>query len=387
MKRRLMTPGPTQVPEDALLALARQVTHHRTPEFQALFDRLTRNLKTLFGTENGDVLLLCGSGTAAMDAAVANTVPRGGRALCLVSGKFTERWARLCETYGIEVVEYTVPWGDPFEPATLARLVRDNPDVQAVFTTLCETSTGCAQDIRGFSQALDGLEFTPERPRPLLVVDGISAVGAVECRMDAWKIDLLCVGSQKALMGAAGLAVVAVSSTAWQRIEKVPRAGFYLDLLRYRKSAADRTTPFTPPKSLVESLDVSVETLCTQGIENTWSRTARLAEATRAGFKAMGLTPVARCPSDAMTACRLPESVDAKKFLGLMENRFGVKFAGGQGELSGKIFRMAHFGLIDEFDIIGTLGAVELALGLSGFVVPPSAGVVEALSVFRESMP
>lgn len=384
MKRRLMTPGPTQVPEESLLTLARQVSHHRTPEFQALFEDTTRGLKEIFQTTDGEVLLLAGSGTAAMEAAVVNAVPFGGKALCLVSGKFSERWARICEAFGIEVVEYAVPWGAPFDPRLVAQAVRDNRDIQAVFTTLCETSTGVGHDIRGISLAMDEIGFTPERPRPLLVVDGISAVGAVECRMDAWKIDLLCVGGQKALMGLAGLAIIGVSRTAWERMDGIAQQGavrraFYLDLLKYRRSAADRTTPFTPPKSLIEALAVNIRALQAEGIKRVWARTAHVARAARAGFEAMGFMPVTEHPSDAMSVYRMPEKVDAKKFLTHMENRFGVKFAGGQGPWSGQIFRMAHFGLIDEFDILGTVGAAELTLAALGHAVPTGIGVAAVI--------
>ncbi|HBT77705.1 MAG TPA: hypothetical protein DEB39_12460, partial [Planctomycetaceae bacterium] len=285
-----MTPGPTQVPEESLSLLARQVSHHRTPEFQALFERTTQGLKDVFQTREGDVLLLAGSGTAAMEAAVVNAVPRGEKALCLVSGKFSERWARLCETFGITAVEYAVPWGDPFDPATVRAILSKDREIRAVFTTLCETSTGMGHDIAGISKAIDSIGvtdgtadgFTGEPSRPLLVVDGISAVGAVECRMDAWKIDLLCVGAQKALMGVAGLAMIGVSPTAWKRMEQVPRQAFYFDLFKYRKSAADRTTPFTPPKPLIDALAVNIDALRKEGMEAVWRRTARLAAAARA---------------------------------------------------------------------------------------------------------
>lgn len=379
-KKRLMTPGPTQVPEAALLTLARQVTHHRTPEFQSLFTEVTQGLREIFQTQ-GDILLLSGSGTAAMEAAVVNAVPRGGRALCLVSGKFSERWAEMCQAFGITPVIYDVPWGEPFDPAVVRKHVEKDRSIQAIYTTLCETSTGVGHDIEGISQALDTIDFTADLPRPLLVVDGISAVGAVACRTDAWKIDLLCVGGQKALMGLAGLALLAVSPTAWERIERISRPVFYFDLLKYRKNAKNNDTPFTPPKSLIDALAVSIHALRTEGIENVWRRISRLAGATRAGLRASGLSLVPQRPSDAMTVCRIPEQVDSKKFLTLMEQRFGVKFAGGQGKLKGKIFRLAHFGIIDEFDIIGMIGSVELALHALGYPVSPGTGVAAALAV------
>ena len=381
MKHRLFTPGPTQVPEESLLTLAKQVTHHRTPEFESLYLELTKGLREIFKTDSADILLLAGSGTASMDAAVVNAVPRGGRALCLVSGKFSERWAELCQTYGIEPIVYEVPWGEPFNLATIRQIVAEKEGVQAVYTTLCETSTGLAQDIEGISKTLDAIAFTSKNPRPLLIVDGISAVGAVPCYMDAWKIDLLCVGAQKALMGHAGVSVVAVSQSAWQRIEQVPRQTFYLDLLKYRAGVAKQTTPFTPPMPLLEALLVNVKSLQTQGIENIWQRISVLAAATRAGFAALGLHVFPKQPSDAMTVCQLPPSIDYKRFMTTIEQSYGIKFAGGQGELKGKIFRMAHFGIIDSFDIIGTLGSVELTLHSLGHTQPLGTGVAAALKV------
>ncbi|MDR3111264.1 MAG: alanine--glyoxylate aminotransferase family protein [Planctomycetaceae bacterium] len=391
MKRRLFTPGPTQVPEESLLTLARQVTHHRTLDFENLFVGLVTGLRKICISATADILFLAGSGTAAMEAAVVNSVARGGRALCLVSGKFSERWVELCNVYGITPVVYEVEWGEPFDANAVRKFISDGiacgEPINAVFTTLCETSTGLSQDIEHISKAIDdaiatassitAVTSTPERP--LLIVDGISAVGAVPCRMDDWKIDLLCIGAQKALMGHAGVAIVAVSQTAWQRIELVPRQTFYLDLLKYRKNAAKNTTPFTPPKPLLEALLVNVRSLVEYGIENVWQRTSNLATATRNGFETAGLQIFPKQPSDAMTVCLTPETIDYKRFMTIVEQKYGIKFAGGQGMLKGKIFRMAHFGIIDEFDIIGVIGAVELTLHELGYNVLVGTGVAAAM--------
>ena len=349
-----MTPGPTQVPEACRLALARQVTHHRTPEFRAIHAELIAGLQEIFQTRN-DIVTIAGSGTAGMEAAVASVLPRGGKAIVLESGKFSERWRILCERFGIEVVRYELPWGEPFDAGRVAELLDEHPDAMAVYATLCETSTGVGHDIRAIGRVV-------AKSKALFIVDGISSVGAMECRTDDWGIDILVVGSQKALMGPPGLAFLAISPTAWKQIESIDRQAFYLDLIAYRKSLETNDTPYTPLRFLMEAMLENVRQLRAEGIEAVWSRIERLAAATRAGLEALGLELVPRRPAEAMTAAYLPEGIDAKAFLGRLEARFGIKPAGGQGPLSGRIFRIGHFGQIDELDIVGVVAAVELLL-------------------------
>jgi serine---pyruvate transaminase len=227
-KYRLLTPGPTQVPEQALLAMARQLPHHRTAEFRSLLAEVFDGLKHVFATQN-DVLMLASSGTGAMEAAVVNLVPQGGKAIVLESGKFSERWRHIAERFGIQVVRHEVPWGQPFAPADVAALVGQHPDAVAVYTTLQETSTGVGHDIEGIGRVVGP-------SRALLVVDAISSAAVVECRTDQWNIDVLVVGSQKALMIPPGLSFLAVSEAAWKQIESIPRPAFYFDLLAYRKA-------------------------------------------------------------------------------------------------------------------------------------------------------
>lgn len=372
-KQRLLTPGPTQVPEPALMAMARQVAHHRTPEFRALLAEVLAGLKYVFQTEN-DVLLLTCSGTGAMEAAVVNLVHRGGKAIVLESGKFSERWRKLCETFGIEVVRYEVPWGEPFEAAEVARLLAEHPDAVAVYTTLMETSTGVGHDIEAIGRAVG--------PTPaLLVVDGISGAGVMECRTDAWGIDVLVVGAQKALMTPPGLAFLSVSPAAWRQIESIERPAFYFDLLKYRKSIATPDTPFTPAIPLVASLAESLRAMRAEGIENVWARGRLLANATREGMAALGLKLVASRPAEGMTAVYFPAGLDGKAFLKRLHARFGVKLAGGQGHLSDKIFRLAHLGMLDELEIISAIAAIELVLVEMGQSVKLGAGVAAAQRV------
>jgi len=376
-KPRLMTPGPTEVPEMALLSMARQMTHHRTPEFRGLLAEVFENLKHVFATEN-DVLMLCSSGTGAMEAAVVNIVPRGGKAIVLESGKFAERWRKICETFGIEVVRYEVPWGEPFEAAEVARLLEKHPDAAAVFSTLMETSTGVGHDIEAIGRVVGPSQA-------LLVVDGISGAGAVECRTDAWGIDVLAVGSQKALMTPPGLAFLAISHAAWRRIESIQRPAFYFDLLAYRKALGQSDTPYTPAIAMVKALAESLRAIRAEGIERVWERTKVLARATRAGVAALGLRLVAARPADGMTAVYFPEGVDGRALLERLQTRFGLKFSGGQGPLKGKIFRMAHMGMTDEMDILSALAAIELALAEKGQNVKLGSSVAAAGRVLADA--
>lgn len=371
---RLLTPGPTQVPEEAREALARPVRHHRTEEFRQLFREVVAGLQYVFQTQH-DVVVLCSSGTGAMEAAVANLVPRGGKAIALESGKFSERWRLICERFGIRVVKYEVPWGEAFEASRVAELVAAHPDAVAIYATLSETSTGVGHDIEAIGRAVAS---SPA----VLVVDAISGAGAMECRTDAWGIDLLVAGSQKALMGPPGLAFLAVSPAAWQQIESLPdRPAYYFDLLAYRQALAAGETPFTPAISLLVALAECLRQIRSEGIERRWARARLLAQATRAAMEALGLRLAARRPADGLTAVFFPEGVDGREFLRRLETRFGVKLAGGQGPWKGKIFRIAHLGVLDELDVVAAIAAMELVLFEMGYPVRLGAGVTAATQV------
>ncbi len=261
-KYRLLTPGPTEVPESALLALARPIRHHRTEDFRRVLAEVLDGLKYVFQTRN-DVVVLTSSGTGAMEAAVVNLVPPGGKAIVLESGKFSERWRLIAERSGIEVVRYELPWGEPFEAAEVARLLDRHRDTAAVFTTLSESSTGVGHDIEAIGKVVGPSSA-------LLVVDAISGAGVMECRTDAWGIDVLAVGSQKALMGPPGLAFLSVSAAAWGRVESIARRAFYFDLLAYRKALGEPNTPYTPAIPLVLALAESLRLIRAQGMEAIW---------------------------------------------------------------------------------------------------------------------
>ncbi len=377
-KKRLMTPGPTQVPEEALLSLAKQITHHRTPEFVKTLAEVLDGLKYVFQTSN-DVIVLTSSGTGAMEAAVVNTVPRGGKAIVLNAGNFAERWAKICKAYGIEVIEHKVEWGQAVEAADVAALLKKHPDTVAVFGTLMESSTGVGHDVQAIAKVVN-------TTGALWVVDGISGAGVMECRTDAWGIDILVVGSQKALMLPPGLAFLSVSEKAWAQMDKVQPQAFYFDLKVHRKKIKDGPdTPWTPAHTLVAALAENLKLIRAEGIDNVFQRAKLLSCVTRAGVEGIGLEVFAARPADGLTAVKIPESVNGSAFLKRLEGRFGIKVAGGQGHIKGKIFRIAHMGIIDELDIIGTLTAIELVLNELGFPVELGSGVTAATRVLAEA--
>jgi aspartate aminotransferase-like enzyme len=380
MKKRLLTPGPTPVPEETLLELAKPVIYHRAPEFRRIMAAALEDLQYVFQTKNL-VLPLTSSGTGALEAAIVNCLPPGSKAICLIAGRFGERWRSLCKAFGIEAINVAVPYGQAVQPEQLARALADHPDAVAVCSTLSETSTGVVHDIAAFGKLVAA---TPA----VLLVDAISALGVMECRTDGWHIDICCTGSQKALMMPPGLAFLSVSDKAWQVIEKNPNLrAFYFDLRKTRdglKKGGD--TPFTPAHTLVRAMRVSLQKIREEGLENIWARQARNAAAARAGFEAMGLTIFPKPPNNALTVAQMPPQIDSSVLLGKLESQYGIKLANGQDQLKGKIIRLGHMGYIDQFDVLTALAGVELVLRDMGHRVEPGSGVAAAQKVFGQEI-
>src|SRR5438552_2618686 len=380
MKQRLLTPGPVPVPEETLLELARPVTYHRTPEFRKVLAEVLQDLQYVYRTKN-TVIPLTSSGTGALEASVVNSLPSGSKAICLIAGRFGERFRNICKAFGVETMAVTVPYGQAVQPEQLATALREHPDAAAVCATLSETSTGVGHDIAAFGK------LVAETPA-LLLVDAISGLGAMECRTDEWHIDLCATGSQKALMLPPGLAFLAVSDKAWKQIDKnaSPRT-FYFDLKKTRKSLETSDTPYTMAHTLVKALRVSLKRILAEGIENVWARHARNAAAARAGFQALGLELFASQPAAGLTVVKVPAGIDGVELLGKLEKQYGLKLAGGQDHLKGKIFRLAHMGYIDQFDVLTGLAGVELVLLEMGFPVKPGSGVAAAQQALARSVP
>ncbi len=378
MKKRLMTPGPVPVPSDALLAMARPMIHHRTEEFGKILTEVTDALKYVFQTEN-DLLIFTASSTGAMEGAVVNLLSPGDRALVIASGKFGERWAELCQAYGVKVDCLDVEWGMPVDLNSIAEKLESNPDIKCVYATLCETSTGTVHDIEGLGRIVKKAKNT------LLVVDAVSGLGAVDIQADNWHIDVVVSGSQKGLMTPPGLGFISISEQAWATVEEARLPRYYFDLKKAKESLAKKQTPFTCSVSLILALRESLAQIRSEGLANTLARHARLAEATRAGVKALGLELFAAAPANAVTAVKMPEGVDGKDLIKLINDKYGITFAGGHSRLTGKIIRIAHLGYCDNMDIIAAMSALEMALPELGYSVASGAGVRAAEEVLQKT--
>jgi aspartate aminotransferase-like enzyme len=369
-----MTPGPAPVPEDVLLELARPVIHHRSAEAKQVITHVVRDLKEVFQTKN-DVLILSSSGTGAMEAAVVNTVPPGKKALVLNAGHFAARWAQICKAHGIDVVSLETEWGQPVDPAQVADALKRHPDTVCVLGTLSETSTGTGHPVEAIGKIVAATDA-------VFAVDGISGVGAMECRTDLWNIDLLCVGSQKALMIPPGLAFVAVSPKAWARIDSFTAACFYFDLKAARAKMKEFDTPYTPAHTLILALRTALARITAEGIENVWQRHRLMSEACQAGMRALGLELYSARPAEGLTAFLVPSGLKDTDIRNKLYERFGITTVGGQGKLKGKIVRVGHMGYSDELDVVGGLAALEMVLAELGQDVEPGAGVSAAQTVF-----
>lgn len=374
---RLMTPGPTPVPEETLLELARPVHYHRTPEAKQILADVLDGLKYVFQTRNDVIPLTC-SGTGAVEAAQVNAVPRGGKAICAFAGRFGERWHKIWQAFGVESIPVTAPWGQAVAPAQIEQALRDHPDAQAVCVVHSETSTGVKHDLQAIGAIV-------ARTPAVLIVDSVSGLGAMECRTDEWQLDLVATGSQKALMMPPGLAFVSVSPKAWAKIEaNAQPATFYFDLKKARAKLKDPDTPFTPAHTLLRALKVSLAKLRVEGIENAWHRHARLAHATRTAVRAMQLELFAAAPAEGLTVAQVPADIDGKALLSKMEKQFGLKVAGGQDALAGKIIRLAHMGYMDFFDILAALSGLEMALVELGHKLELGIGLAAAQRAYAE---
>jgi serine---pyruvate transaminase len=379
-KRYLMTPGPTPVPPQVMAALALPILHHRTPEFRELLARLLSNLREVFRTKE-EVLLYTASGTACMDGAVANTCSPGDRVLVVSAGNFGERWIQIADAYGCDVQRLTYEWGEVPSGEDVARKLDELGGAHAVFLTHSETSTGVVAD----------LEELAARIRPsgaLVVVDAISSLGAVPLETDAWGIDVVVSGSQKALMCPPGLGLVSVSQRALEAAERATTPRFYLDWKPTRDAHRQEppTFPFTPAIPVVRGLDVAVELLLAEGLEASFERHVKLGRAARAGVKAMGLDLFSPDDDSAavVTALRMPEGVDAGAVIRALSERFGITMEGGRKALTGKIVRIGHIGYMDVFDVTTSLAALELALAEQGAELERGAAVPAALEAYGE---
>ncbi|MEX0775561.1 MAG: alanine--glyoxylate aminotransferase family protein [Phycisphaeraceae bacterium] len=364
-KQRVMTPGPVEVPPAVLLEMAQPIIHHRTKQFQAIFKDMSDKLARLFRT-SGPVLSLAGSGTTAFEAAMISLAKPGSTVISVASGKFGERWQDIYDTYskalGLTNVKINVPWGQAVLPEQINQALTAHANVSVVTLVHSETSTATACD-------LAAIAAVTRKHDVLLLVDGITSVGAFPVEMDEWGVDALVTGSQKAMMLPPGLGYVGLGERARARLSEVKPSGYYnLDLRRWLKSWEKNDVPFTPPVSLIRGQLAALNMIEAQGLENVWARTRKLAAATRAAFVAMGLTLCSQSPSDSVTGAYYPTpgGVDDKKFRAAVRDKHGIHLAGGQdgrgAEWEGKVFRVSHMGYVDGGDTLAALCAIEAEL-------------------------
>ncbi len=365
-KLRLFTPGPTMVPEEVLLEMARPIEHHRTQTYRDWLKECTENLQYLFQTKS-TCLTMTGSGTAAAEGAIVSIVPPGRKALVCHGGKFGERWRDVCKRFRIDHVEYEFEYGRGADPNRVADALKKDPAIGAVITVHSETSTCALTDVAAIAK------ITRERD-VLLMTDCITSVGCLPFKMDEWGIDVAITGSQKALMLPPGLAFAAVNERAWKVIDSHEAPLYYNNLKAFRKSLADWDAPWTPANTLVRGLRVALGLIRKEGLENIWARTARLARGTRAAVAAMGLTLFAKDPADSVTGINTPPGIDDDKLRKETKAKYGVQLAAGQGNMKGKMFRISHMGFVDDIDTLGAIAALEMTLRAQGHKVDVGAG-------------
>ena len=375
MKKRLFTPGPTPVPENVMLRMAAPIIHHRNPEFMEILTRVHEDLKYLFRTTQPVVVLSC-SGTGGMEATISSLFKQGDKVITVNAGKFGERWGELVRIFTGNCVEEKVAWGSAIQSERLAELLKEHPDAKGVCLTHSETSTGTAADIQTLSALIR------EQSDALVLVDGITAVGAHEFHFDDWGVDICITGSQKGLMMPPGLALVAVSERAQDIIKGQSMTQYYLSLKHALKAHAKDDTPFTPAVSLVIGLDEALQMIKAEGIEHIWKRHESLADACRQGCHALGMKLFSNSPSFAVTPVWLPEGVKWSAFNKALKNSNGITVAAGQDDYKDKIFRISHLGFYDELDMLTVIGGIERALKEINFPFEIGAGVSAVQKAF-----
>ncbi|MCK9555803.1 alanine--glyoxylate aminotransferase family protein [bacterium] len=371
-KEFLLAPGPSQVPPETLLEMAKPVFHHRTKRFQNIFAEVQEGLKYVFQTKN-PVLVFASSGTGAMEGAVSSVLSPGDKAISVVGGKFGERWSKLCKAFGVQSIDINVEWGKTVDPAILKKELENNADVKAVYVTLVETSTGTLADIKKIGEVVDKTDA-------VLVVDAISGLGADMLMTDEWNVDITISGSQKALMLPPGLAFASVSEKAMKLINEAKNSSFYFSFKKAKASLDKNDTAYTPAVTLIIGLKKSLDMIKEETIEKVWKRHEDNAAAMRQAVKAIGLKLYSRNPANAVTAVWIPEDVDGSAFVKKIRDEYGVTMAGGQGDLKGRIFRVAQMGYANQFDTVVAASSVEMVLSELGYKFEHGAATKAAVA-------
>jgi len=376
-KKYLLAPGPTPVPPEALLAMAMPMIHHRAPDFLPVLDAAKKGLQWLYQTKN-DVLILCSTGTGGMVGSVNNFLNPGDDVLVVNGGKFGERWTKICQAYGMKVEEIVVEWGYAVKSEVVEAALKKNPNIKAVFIQANETSTGVYHDVKAVAAVV-------KKTEALFVVDAISALVAHDIKTDEWGIDVLIGGSQKGVMLPPGLAFVSVSDKAWKMADKAKTPKFYFNFKKERENLAKNQTLFTSAVTLIIGLNSCIKMLQDEGLEQVFARHEQLAKATRAGAAAIGLSLFPKeNPSNALTAIEAPAGVDGQAIYKNLREKYGITGAGGQDKLKGKIFRIAHLGYADTFDVITAVAGIEMVLKGLGHPVKLGSGVGAAQEILMK---
>jgi len=378
LKKYLLAPGPTPIPPEILTAMSMPIIHHRSTDFIPVIDAAKKGLQWLYQTKN-DILILCCTGTGGMVGSVNNFFSPQDKVLVINGGKFGERWIKICQAYGLQVQEIEVAWGYAVKPELVEEAFKKAPEIKGVFVQASETSTGVYHDIKALS------EIVKKRDNTIFIVDAISALTAHDLRTDEWGIDVMVGGSQKGLMLPPGLAFVSISDKAWKMGEKAKLPRFYFDFKKERASLSKNQTNFTSAVTLIIGLNESIKLLQKEGLENVFKRHEQLANATRQAVKAMGLELFSKeSPSNAVTAILAPEGLDGQAIYKNLKDTYGITAAGGQGKAKGKIFRIAHLGYADIFDIVVAISGIEMVLTSMGYPVKLGRGVAAAEKILMK---
>jgi len=376
-KQRLLTPGPTPLYPPALHAMMAADIHHRTDDFRTVYRACIADLKEVMGTTN-DVLMFVSSGTGAMDASVSNLFSRGDKVVVCVAGKFGERWVEICKAYGLDVTAVTVPYGQAVKAEQVAEALAATPDVKGVFLQASETSTGAAHDVKSIAAAV-------KKSSAILVVDAITGLGTQPLDVDGWGLDVVIGGSQKAFMIPPGLAFLSISPKAWAMAETAKLPRFYFNLKKERKNAANGESAWTASTALILALNEALQYIKSIGMPKLIDNAADLARATREACQALGLELFApENPSASVTAIKAPEALDSGVIVKEFRQRFGSIIANGQGEMKGRIFRIAHLGYFDVADLFAVIAELELILYANGIPVTLGAGVAAVQRAYAE---
>lgn len=377
-KQRLLTPGPTPLYPKALQAMMGSDVHHRTEDFRRIYRSVLASLKAVMGTSN-DVLPLVASGTGAMESAVTNLFSPGDKVVVCSAGKFGERWVEMTKAYGLSPIVLEAPYGQAVAPDRVRAALTEHPDTRGVFVQASETSTGVEHDVREMGLAV-------RKTDAIFVVDAITGLGTMPLDIDGWGLDVVIGGSQKAFMIPPGLAFLSVSEKAWRLAETAKLPHFYFDLAKERKNAAAGESSWTPATSLLLALEQSLAYIQSIGIGKLVENARLLAAATRAAVTALGLELFsAAAPSSSVTAVYAPPGLNSNTIIKEFRNRFGMVIANGQGEMKGRIFRVAHLGYFDFADLFATIGALEIVLASQGFPVTFGTGVAAAQNVYANA--